>query len=414
MESSNAPSIIKLNTSFEQQYSIEIKENSLEYRLNFGISGSESIYFELYDLKDEFFKYMNIFSLSSLKQMNFWFNQFSSIDKLTRIIKNLMNSNNFKINEGNNGAKIIYFSNPIDVEDIISIELNKKEKSVKEIIKNLLNTIIELKEKNAFLENTINNLEDKYDKNIKMLGKQMDDMLKKLEEPKPINNNSVKIFGKQMDDIQKKMEPKAIYYSSTKMLRKQMKDIGKKIEEPKLFNNNTIKVDHSMDSLIISKEDDINLLKEWISPKKNISFQLIYRATRDGDTKKDFHRMCDDKLPTIFIFKTPKNFIFGGYTTVKSNISNNKEELVKDENAFVFSLNQRKKNMTKEVEHSIYKDNYHLIIFGNGNNSIQINNNVLKNKKHWNNPKGSYGDITLTENKEFSIVEMEVFQVKFT
>jgi hypothetical protein len=157
MENSNAPSIIKLNTSFQQQYSIEIKENSLEYRLNFGISGSESIYFELYDLKDAFFKYMNIFSLSSLKKTNFWFNQFSSIHKLTKIIKNLMNSNNFKIKEGNNGAKTIYFSNPIDVEDIISIELNKKEKSEKEIIKNLLNTIIELSEKNDFLENKINN-----------------------------------------------------------------------------------------------------------------------------------------------------------------------------------------------------------------------------------------------------------------
>jgi hypothetical protein len=247
-----------------------------------------------------------------------------------------------------------------------------------------------------------------------MLRKQMDEIQKKMEVPKSTNNNSIKIFGNQMDDIRKKMKPKTIYYSPTKMLRNQMNDIGKKIEEPKPINNNSIKVDHSMDSLIISKEDDINLLKEWISPDKNISFQLIYRATRDGDTKKDFHRMCDDKSPTIFIFKTPKNFIFGGYTTIRSNISKYKEELIKDENAFVFSLNQRKKNMTKEPEHSIYKDNYHIIIFGNGNNSIQINNNILKNKKHWNNPKGSYGDITLTENKEFSIVEMEVFQVKFT
>lgn len=365
MENSNSPSIIKLNTSFEQQISIEIKENLLKYRLNFGISGSESIYFELYDLKDENFKYMNISSLSSLKLINFWFNQFSSVEKLTRVIKNLMNTNIFKIKEGNNGSKFIYFSNPIDEEDIISIKLNKKEKSEKEIINNLLKTIKELKEKNAFLENKINNLENKYDKTINMLGKQIDDMRKKMEEQKPINNNSIKL-------------------------------------------------DLSMNSLIISKEDDINLLKEWISPKKNVSFQLLYRATRDGDTKKDFHRMCDNKSPTIFIFKTPNKFIFGGYTTVISNVTNTKEELIKDEKAFVFSLNQRKKNMTKDVEHSIYRDNYHLIIFGNGNNSIQINNNALKNKKHWSNPKGSYGDIILTENKEFSIVEMEVFQVKIS
>ena len=148
---------------------------------------------------------------------------------------------------------------------------------------------------------------------------------------------------KRMDDIQKKMEEPKLINNSIKMNGKQIHYIRKKMEEPKPINNNSIKMDHSIDSLIISKEDDVNLLKEWIFPKKNISFQLIYRATRDGDTKKDFHRMCDDKSPTIFIFKTPQNFIFGGYTTVPSNISNNKEELIKDEKAFVFSLNQRRK-----------------------------------------------------------------------
>jgi len=71
-----------------------------------------------------------------------------------------MNTNNIKIKEGNNGSKIIYFSNPIDEEDIISIKLNKKEKREKKIIKNLLKNIKELKEKNDFLENKINNLEN--------------------------------------------------------------------------------------------------------------------------------------------------------------------------------------------------------------------------------------------------------------
>jgi len=79
------------------------------------------------------------------------------------------------------------------------------------------------------------------------------------------------------------------------------------MEEQKPINNNSIKMDLSMNSLIISKEDNINLLKEWISPKKNVSFQLLYSATRDGDTKKDFHRICNNKSPTIFIFKTLKN-----------------------------------------------------------------------------------------------------------
>ena len=53
------------------------------------------------------------------------------------------------------------------------------------------------------------------------------------------------------------------------------------------------------------------------------------------------------------------------------------------------------------------------IIFGNGiNNSLQIENNILTNKKHWSNHHGSYGDnLNLTEEKSFSISEFEVFHI---
>ena len=329
MESMEAPIPFKPQASFEKQCSITIGQNNMTFILNFGIVG-ESVYFELYDTNNENYKYINISSLNSLKKSNFWFNQFSSLEKLIKILKNIMNSNKFKIKEDKNDIKVIYFSNPLDEEDLICLELQKEEKSEKEIIKELLNTVKELKEKNELLENKINNLE-------------------KIEK-----ENREKIL----------------------MLEKQIKDINEKLRE-----SNCINSENTLDSLIVSKQEDIKLLKEWISPNQKISFELIYRATRDGDTTEDFHRMCDNKAPTIFVFKTPKEYIFGGYTTVVLNNPDNKNFYLKDDKAFVFSLNSRAKYNSKDNNNSIAIYKNFLIIFGNGNNSIQIDSKALTSKK---------------------------------
>ena len=55
-----------------------------------------------------------------------------------------------------------------------------------------------------------------------------------------------------------------------------------------------------------------------------------------------------------------------------------------------------------------------LIVFFTKNNSIQIENNALASKTNWSNPHGSYGDnLNLIESMHYSIVEMEVYLVKF-
>ena len=369
MENIEAPTPYMSKEVFEQQCSIAIKNNNLEYKLNFGTYG-DSIYFELYDFQKENYKYIGIFNLFRLKEINDWFKQFSSLEKMIKAIKKKINSNEFKLREEQEETKIIYFPNPEDEEDMISIELNKQEKTQKEIIKDLLSNVKELKEKNIILENKLNTLNT-------------------------ITNN-----------MEKKYDEKIL------LLEEKINNIGKIIQEKNIIKE--IEKDISIESLIISKKEDINLLKEWISPEKNMLFKLIYRATRDGDTYKDFHRMCDDKSPTICVMKTPKGYIFGGYTTVIFNNPNNKYLLLKDKNAFVFSLNKREKYKTKDKKISISIDTNYLIIFGNGSNSIQIADNALKTNRHWSNPNGSYGDnLDLTEDKNFSIVEMEVFQVIF-
>ena len=44
--------------------------------------------------------------------------------------------------------------------------------------------------------------------------------------------------------------------------------------------------------------------------------ELIYRASKDGGTSNDFHNKCDNKGPTICLYKNEKGNIFGGYAPI--------------------------------------------------------------------------------------------------
>ena len=337
---------------FNENCSTFLKNNSNEFKLIFGTIG-ESIYFELEDVKSfPTNKYQSILNLNTLKKINFWFNQFVSIDKLVKLFNKMMKSNEFKIKENTSKLnKSIYFLNPLDEEDIISIELLQKEKNQEDMIK-------ELYKKNLLLEKRLDSLESKFEERISALEKKFD------------------LISNQI---------------------------------PQLTNTYTI----LNDSLIIKKKEEIDLINSWISPGYRKEYKLIYSASKNGDKVSDFHRYCDNIAPTLILGKTPKGYIFGGFTNVTWNY-NNKLEYLSDSDAFVFSLNQKKKFHTKDKNVAIGKRERYCVIFGNGWDSLQITNNILSSKDHWSNPKGAYGDnLNLTENQNFSITEFEVFSINY-
>ena len=108
---------------------------------------------------------------------------------MIKVITNIMNKNEFKINDEKNESKTIYFSNPLIEDEIIEIDIKMKEKSQKEIIKDLSTIVKDLTEKNTILENKINtmntlinDIQKKYDEKILKLEENLNIMNKKFEE----------------------------------------------------------------------------------------------------------------------------------------------------------------------------------------------------------------------------------------
>ena len=105
---------------------------------------------------------------------------------------------------------------------------------------------------------------------------------------------------------------------------------------------------------ILNSDEDWKIigdqLKKIDDKYNNIFFKLVYRATRDGDTSKDFHDKCDNIGPNITLIRTKDNHRFGGFTKfnwkhLSQNIKANNDEIgtgKKDKDAFCFSLDLKK------------------------------------------------------------------------
>ena len=98
------------------------------------------------------------------------------------------------------------------------------------------------------------------------------------------------------------------------------------------------------DSLILKNKENLNKLIELLSNEIGIfNTKLLYRATRDGYTFKNIVDKLNNKSNLIFIFFTGNERIFGNYLKTKlENLGNSKDKYYRDENAFVFSLNNNK------------------------------------------------------------------------
>ena len=107
----------------------------------------------------------------------------------------------------------------------------------------------------------------------------------------------------------------------------------------------------NLDSLIVDNNLYNTFLKNWINPKQNIKANLLYRLSRDGPEISTFHKLCDNKGPTLTLFDLKCGYKIGYYV---SDSIDSDSGWKKDEHTFLFNLNQNIKYKNKDNKHSSF------------------------------------------------------------
>ncbi len=258
-----------------------------------------------------------------------------------------------------------------------NIVLYKKKINQDEIIDILSQQINELKEKNVKLEDELNLIKN---------------------ENKAIEDN----FNNYKNEVNQEINI--------------LKETIKKLE------NNSSKID----SNIICNRVDYNLILRRLkkvnlnenqgqdNQNANISFKLLYRASKDGDEAKTFHSKCDGIRNTLVIVLTKKGLRFGGFTS-ETWEGNDLDK--KDLNAFCFSLDLMKIYNSIKGKSAIYASPNSGPAFQNC--IFEIKDNCFKEGGLCSDESASYYDNHEKkceingEEEVFNVEEVEVFSVLF-
>ena len=258
------------------------------------------------------------------------------------------------------------------------LELLKKNRNKDELIGILCQQVNDLKQKNIELENQLNIIKN---------------------ENNTIKNN----FSNFKNDINK--------------------EIITLKEDIKRFENNSIKIN----SNIIANKIDYNLIlrrlkkvkldnnhEENVNQNVNISFNLLYRASEDGDEAKTFHSKCDGIRNTLVVVLTNKGRRFGGFTCETwDGVGLDK----KDRNAFCFSLDNMKIYNSVKGKSAIYVSPNSGPAFQNC--IFEIKDNCFKEGGACSDESNFYYDNHEKnceingEEETFDVQEVEVFSVLF-
>ena len=277
-----------------------------------------------------------------------------------------------------------------EAETIPSNIQNNNKQTQNEIIKDLMSKIDlcnkELKEHKAMIEEQnkkINQLETKI-KNLEDENLKIKNELKNISSKK--STNPLNIENKEEKILQEKNEIK----------NEENKEENKE-EKNQIINNESFK--H---------------LNNWINPNKPLKFDLIFKASINGDTSEIFHKICDGKGPTVTIVKSKNGHIFGGYLTVPFSSDRKSHS---DDKAFLFSLTNLKKFKIIEVDHAVhhYDKGWGPYIGYKDSCDLAIKSECLSNKKSKCDPT-SYDfkreELIGTKEKCFEVEDYEIYLVK--
>ncbi|RIA97528.1 hypothetical protein C1645_813938 [Glomus cerebriforme] len=176
----------------------------------------------------------------------------------------------------------------------------------------------------------------------------------------------------------------------------------------------------SIDSILINQKH-VTLFANWIDKTDEntkyragpYKFNLLYRASRDGNTNEAFHEKCDNKESTITVVKIKDSEqIVGGYNPFEWD-SNDVYKPTED--SFIFSLKDRTNLQTAKVGYS-NGDHYSIICHSYcgplfGYNDLFVNSGVWYSVPVMHGKQYSYPRLDDMPSSSFKADDYEVFQV---
>ena len=327
------------------------------------ISLSSNIIIEVNELeKIKGIFYSNTFSLEALVKLSRGFKICEDINEAYDIIEQIFENKKSTIKYLNENELLLIIKVDLPGGKIqeVNLTLNKKEMNKNLLIEELILKINQLEEENKNLKKDINEMKEKL-------------------------NRFEKYFAKEIEE------------------KKFYEEIG---FESKIFKNKD-EIKFITNRLV---NNDENL-------RKKINYNLIYRATRDGDTSTIFHNKVDNKNSLLSIIETNKGLKFGVFTEQPYKKTGNS---IQDNKVFIYSLNLKKIYNSKEGAYTNNDVSNYLIDLHY--QPIRICDNCLSNKSSYTCSKsnadnsflGFEKDYELNNNEQyFQVKEMETFQITF-
>ena len=358
----------------EYQYEFNLKD----IKLNFNLTYTEKeISIKLKEENNLNEIYEASFTLSYLIETNNIFKIFNATKDCYDYLVKLINNKKFKINKETNKLSFIFIVKNLitENEEEIKISLNPKILDINKIIENYGIIIKDLKNENIGLKNEISILKDEVN-NLKNIA------------------NEYKSFKENINSI----------------IDERIK-LEKEKEKKEVEKENQIFHELNYSSILTSLEEKMyfqNLIKCQ-------NLKLLYRLTRDGSKPEDFHRLCDNKGPTLTIFKSENNRKFGGYL---SKNWESKGHWKNDNNVFLFSIDLKKKYKIENNKDSYYCYDtagpiFQGLGFYNYGNLLEKNKFCeydLRNNYELNE---GYNTYEISGNDKSLCKDIEVYEVKF-
>jgi len=339
------------------------------------------------------------FTLDDIKK-NSMFYSIDSIDDALKIIKENIEKLKPNIIEENNKLILnIQLNHPKDKNLIL--EINKKEKEQKESIEELYSLINLLYEKINEQNITNNSLKDII---INQKLESLKEFNSKITEQQEIilsQNNKIKALENILIDQNIKIS------EQNKEIEKLSNFIKKNPNFEISESENNINYLFQISKIIKYEKETEKKIRDWITPSNTIYIKLIFQLTRDGKNCVDFHRLCDNRGPTLVLIETDRGYKFGGFTS--SNWDKSNLDKI-DDWTFIFSLNKMEK-YTRKIncnKRSIFCCPYLGPCFGDSDFGINQNMNT-----GWSNLNGTFIKNRDCTNGEcyFNVLEMEVYQI---